>query len=86
VPDGRMRLLLPGWNPQRYTCCGNWTADGKYYVFQSRSNSWALRERGRFFHPASSEPAQLTTRPMEAYWPLPSLDGKPPAPQGVRPL
>jgi DNA-binding winged helix-turn-helix (wHTH) protein len=27
--------LLPGWNNPAAECCGNWTADGKYFVFQS---------------------------------------------------
>lgn len=76
VDDGRVRRLLPGWDPSWYTCCGNWTPDGKYFVFQSRSNIWAIREKGGFFQRASHEPVQLTNGPMAAYWPLPSLDGK----------
>lgn len=46
IDDGRVRRLLPGWNPSEYACCGNWTPDGKYYVFQSGSNIWAMREKG----------------------------------------
>jgi len=76
IDDGRARPLLPGWDPSWYNCCGNWTADGKYYVFQSRSNVWALREKAGFFKRARREPAQLTTGPMAMYWPLPSPDGK----------
>ena len=30
-------------------CCGNWTPDGKYYVFESTSNDkaeiWAIRDK-----------------------------------------
>lgn len=62
--------------PSWYTCCGNWTADGKYYVFQSRSNIWELREKTGFLERATREPVQLTRGPMTAYWPLPSVDGK----------
>ena len=76
IGDGRVRRLLPGWNPSEYACCGNWTPDGKYYVFQSGSNIWALRERAGFLRRANREPVQLTAGPMTAYWPLPSLDGK----------
>jgi Tol biopolymer transport system component len=76
IDDGRVRRLLPGWNPSAYACCGNWTPDGKYYVFQSGSNVWALREKASFLRRASRDPVQLTTGPMTAYWPLPSLDGK----------
>ena len=32
--DGsHLRPLLPGWSTAPAECCGNWTADGKYYVF-----------------------------------------------------
>lgn len=76
IDNGHVRPLLPGWNPSSYTCCGNWTPDGRYYVFQSRSNIWALREKMGFLQYASREPVQMTTGPMAAHWPLPSLDGK----------
>jgi Tol biopolymer transport system component len=76
VDDGHVQRLLPGWDPSWYNCCGNWTANGKYYVFQSRSNIWALREKTGFFQRTSPERVQLTTGPMAMYWPLPSLDGK----------
>ena len=76
IDDGRVRPLLPGWDPSRYNCCGNWTPDGKYFVFQSGSNIWALREKAGFLRRTRREPVQLTNGPMAAYWPLPSLDGK----------
>jgi Tol biopolymer transport system component len=76
VDDGRVSPVLPGWDPSWYNCCGSWTADGKYFVFQSRSNVWALRENAGFLRRASNRPSQLTTGPMAAYWPLPSRDGK----------
>ena len=35
-PDGsHLRQLLAGWNKPANECCGKWTPDGKYYVFQS---------------------------------------------------
>jgi len=74
--DGRLRPLLPGWDPRWYTCCGNWTADGRYYVFQSRGNIWARRENASFLRWAGQEPVQLTKGPLAAYWPVPSPDGK----------
>jgi hypothetical protein len=76
LDGGRVQPLLPGWNPSWYTCCGNWTPDGRYFVFQSRSNIWALREKTGFFQKVHREPVQLTTGPMAMYWPLPSPDGK----------
>jgi Tol biopolymer transport system component/predicted Ser/Thr protein kinase len=76
VDDGHVRPVLPGWDPSWYNCCGSWTADGKYFVFQSRSNVWAMREKAGFLRRAAQQPVQLTTGPMAAYWPLPSRDGK----------
>ncbi|MGH9852467.1 MAG: TolB family protein, partial [Blastocatellia bacterium] len=72
--------LLPGWNNPANECCGNWTADGRYFVFQSTrnrsTNIWAMRERTGFFQRGSQEPVQLTIGPLNYYLPAPSLDGK----------
>jgi Tol biopolymer transport system component len=76
VDDGHVGPVLPGWDPSWYNCCGSWTADGNYFVFQSRSNVWALREKAGLLRRAAKQPVQLTTGPMAAYWPLPSRDGK----------
>lgn len=60
---------------------GNWTPDGKLFVFQAqhnwgRTDIWALREKSDFFHKLSSKPIQLTSGPLNFYAPQPSLDGK----------
>ena len=60
---------------------GNWTADGKYFVFQNqrldaRADLWAIPEKGDFFHKANHAPVQLTSGPMSFESPQPSLDGK----------
>lgn len=72
--------LLPGWNNPAGECCGNWTADGRYFVFQSRRNGttniWAVREQAGLFRRASQEPVQLTFGPLNYYAPVPSQDGK----------
>ena len=69
--------MLPGW--KGFYCCGNWTKDGKYYVFQSTSDSrtdiWALRERTGLFRKGNGEPVQLTAGPMDFRSPV-SSDGK----------
>jgi Tol biopolymer transport system component len=79
--DGsNMHALFPGWNTPPYECCGNWTPDGKYYVFQSSregaSNIWIVPDRAQFWKKIASEPVQLTTGPLQFYNPLPSKDGK----------
>jgi Tol biopolymer transport system component len=68
--------LFPGWHTPPQECCGRWTADGRYFVFQSGINIWARAEKGNWFGKASGQPVQLTTGPMAFLSPLPSKDGK----------
>jgi Tol biopolymer transport system component len=79
--DGsHLRPLLPGWSTPPAECCGNWTADGKYYVFQSVrgnvSNIWALAETAGPFSRSGSEPVQLTSGATSIQLSVPSRDGK----------
>lgn len=71
--------LLKGWQSGGDDCCGRWTPDGKYFVFQSwvhgRSDLWALPERNRWFR-QSSTPLPLTNGPISYELPLTSADGK----------
>ena len=69
-------LLLPGWNPPPNECCGQWTPDGKYFVFQSKNNIWARAENRSWFGKVDRQPYQLTSGPMNFSSPLPSKDGK----------
>ena len=75
-----LQPLLPGWNSPPEECCGNWTPDGKYYVFESlrngKRNVWAMREKKRLFQETNFGPMQLTAGPMDLGVPLPSRDGK----------
>lgn len=79
---------LPGWNGSPQECCGNWTPDGKYFLFESfrsgRNNIWALPEGRQWFgrHP---EPVQLTNGPLDFTHPVPSKDGKRIFTLGVQP-
>ena len=86
---GNLHELLPGWNSVPNECCGNWTPDGRYYVFQSlqddTANIWALRERGGLFSSKTHEPVQLTTGPMNVGSPVASRDGKKLFVQGWKP-
>ena len=79
--DGEnLHPLFSRWNNPPSECCGTWTPDGKYFLFQSQrgenTNIWAIREEGSFFRKAGHEPVQLTTGPTSTYGPLPSTDGK----------
>ncbi|MGA2170845.1 MAG: protein kinase [Terracidiphilus sp.] len=79
--DGsHLRRLLPGFTTQPSDCCGSWTADGKYYVFQATRDNvtalWAIREAGDWWHRVSHTPVQLTPGLIAAARPLPSKDGR----------
>lgn len=67
--------LLPGWHVPPDECCGKWTADGKYFVFQSKGQLWALPGKSSLF-PANLKPIALTSSPLTLSSPLPSKDGK----------
>jgi serine/threonine protein kinase/Tol biopolymer transport system component len=72
--------LLLGWNNPPNECCGSWTPDGRYYVFQAlrdgARNIWALREQPSPLRKVSNQPVQLTTGPLSFSAPVPSRDGK----------
>jgi len=77
--DGtNLHRVLPAWNNSH--CCGKWTADGNYFVFQAlrdgKWNLWAIREKASLFRRAGRVPVQLTDGPMDFGSPLPSKDGK----------
>ena len=76
VEGTNLRPLLPGWHNPPNECCGKWTADGKYFVFQSQGQIWGLPEKGGFLRKTTSKPVQLTSSPMALAWPLPTRDGK----------
>jgi len=69
------RPLIPNWQYSNDECCGRWTADGKFFVFQSGGQIWALARQGRFLQ-REAKPIRLTYSPMQLQSPLPSKDGK----------
>jgi Tol biopolymer transport system component/DNA-binding winged helix-turn-helix (wHTH) protein len=72
--------VLPAWNGQATECCGSWTPDQKYFIFQSkrdgRNDIWAVRAKERWWQKASQKPVQLTAGPMSFSRPVVSKDGK----------
>jgi eukaryotic-like serine/threonine-protein kinase len=85
--DGsHMHRLFPAWSDAQ--CCGSWTRDGTYFVFQATKNGistiWATREKVSLF-PTNKKPVQLTTGPMNTYGPVPSPDGKRLLAGGIQP-
>jgi len=74
--DGsHLRTLLAGAG----ACCGNWTSDGKYFVFQTTrdgvTNLWAERVTGDWWRRVNHDPVQLTVGQMNSQSPLVSRDG-----------
>lgn len=69
-----LHALLAEWTKPPGDCCGQWTPDGRFLVFQSyrdgRANIWALREK------SSGTPTPVTAGPLDLYSPVPSRDGK----------
>jgi Tol biopolymer transport system component/DNA-binding winged helix-turn-helix (wHTH) protein len=79
--DGtHLRRLLSGFSNAGDECCGNWTANGNYFVFQSTreelSTLWAIREKPGLWHKVNHDAVQITQGPMSATAPMPSKDGK----------
>jgi Tol biopolymer transport system component len=68
--------LFPGWHNPPDECCGKWTEDGKYFIFQSQGQIWALAEERTFLHRYTGKPLQLTSSPLGLFTPLASKDGK----------
>jgi Tol biopolymer transport system component/DNA-binding winged helix-turn-helix (wHTH) protein len=79
VDGSNLHPLLPGWNQTPQECCGRWTSDGRYYIFQSfrdgKNNLWVISER-RSWGKAPPAPMQLTNGPLEFGYPAASSDGK----------
>jgi len=67
--------LLPGWRPRADECCGIWTPDGKYFVFESQNQLWAIYEGSSLLHKADPTPVQLTSGAIAYFDPVPSKDG-----------
>ncbi len=79
--DGtRPHPILSGFNDPPAECCGNWTPDGRFFIFQSTKNNrthiFAIQEKAGLFRKVADGPIQLTAGPLNYYAPLPSADGK----------
>ena len=76
-----------GANPHRLfsrlpfrQCCGTWTPDGKFYLFQAWIGDayqiWAQRERPRFLFPTENQPFRLVFGAANYRGPLVSQNGR----------
>src|SRR5215467_10417218 len=80
VDGAGLHPLLSGWSNPPAECCGNWTPDGRYYVFESahngRANIWSIQEAAGLFRKSGRNPVQLTSGQMDSSKPVFSRDGK----------
>jgi hypothetical protein len=81
LKDGTsLHKILGGWNPVPAECCGRWSSDGRWYVFQSardgRTDIWALPEPSGLIDRKLREPIQLTAGPISSLAPEMSPDGR----------
>lgn len=72
--------LLRGWTSDAPAeCCGSWTDDGRYYVFQSArggtSNIWAIPEHGGLFG-GPAQPIAITNGPLDYQAPILERGGR----------
>jgi serine/threonine protein kinase len=80
-PDGsHPHPLIPDWRGITNADYGNWTPDGKYYIFDSvqdgKSEIWAVSQKTSFLLNHRSSPQRIVNAPIEFSFPLPSTDGK----------
>jgi Tol biopolymer transport system component len=88
--DGRdLHELRFNWPANAMACCGDWTLDGRYFVFESdrdgTSNLWALQDKSEWWRRANRDPVQLTFGPVNYDQPVPSRNGNSIFAIGVQP-
>lgn len=75
-----LHAFLPGFTNPPAACCGAWTPDGMYYVFQATQKGvtelWTVRDSGDWWHRVSHAPVRLTQNPIQARSPLPGKAGR----------
>ena len=79
--DGsNLHRLLPNWKESPFQCCGNWSADGKYYFFQAGHGDnqaiWVMPENQSILTRSNGSPERLISGPLRLSAPVPSTDGK----------
>jgi Tol biopolymer transport system component len=80
IDGANPRPVLPGWQYASAACCGNWTADGRYYIFQVTqavptpvTTLWAIPDTTE---KDDATPIELTRGPMSFGNASPARDNK----------
>jgi Tol biopolymer transport system component/DNA-binding winged helix-turn-helix (wHTH) protein len=74
-----LHSLLPDWKNSPRLCCGEWTPDGRYFVFVDAarpSRLWALREQGSWWRRSPRGPFLLAAEPGGSWSPFFGRDGQ----------
>ncbi len=75
---GKLRRLFPEMHDQ--VCCGSWTPDGNFFLFQARIKNifeiWAQRDPKSFIFPVPYRPFPLIAGASNYRGPLASNDGR----------
>lgn len=83
--DGKnLHRLLEGWNSPPRECCGMWTPDGRFFIFEAtregRTDLWALPEQTNswkhLFRRDAGTPVRLSSGLQGYLSPLVNFDGK----------
>jgi Tol biopolymer transport system component/DNA-binding winged helix-turn-helix (wHTH) protein len=65
---GDPREVTPGWKNKFSECAGDWTPDGKFFVFLTdcgrRTDIWAISEKRSYLNLTKRDPIRLTTGPI----------------------
>jgi Tol biopolymer transport system component/DNA-binding winged helix-turn-helix (wHTH) protein len=76
--NGLHKIFAGGMQPSHQSA-GNWTADGKYFLFsgceQYDCNLWAMRDAWSWFRRSHHEPFPLTSGPDSLHIAIPSQTG-----------
>ncbi len=80
---GELQPLFSGWHAVNGTCCGSWTHDGKYFVFEALPGQgaqvpqlWARPETAGVFARVNHAPVQLTASEIGYLSPVPGKRGR----------
>jgi len=85
APDGtNFHRLLNDWSQPPHECCGTWTPDGRFFIFEAmregRTDLWALSEGHEWFRRLLRKdlrPPILLSSGLQGYLsPIVSIDGK----------
>ena len=68
--------MFPGWHTPPSDYYGQWTPDGKYFIFASQGGIWAVSEKRGLWPLARPRPLLLTSGATPFIEALPSKDGK----------